>query len=203
MTDPIAISALEHHRYCPRQAALIHLDGIWQDNAHTIRGRHDHKRVDTAGHRLERGRQVLRGINLWSARLGLIGRADTIHLLEDGTLEPVEYKAGTPHGDCAEIQLCAQALCLEEMTGAAVNTGHIWFRSLRRRRVIPMTKELRQHTIETIAALHQQLRSPTLPPSPNDTRCNECQLAGHCLPAVVANPASVQRYMEQQLECIC
>ncbi|MXW23318.1 MAG: Dna2/Cas4 domain-containing protein, partial [Chloroflexi bacterium] len=92
--DPvIQISAIEHFVYCPRQCALIHCDGVWSDNAHTVRGARAHRRVDSGEHRQERGRQVLRAIPLWSEELGLSGRADAVEV-EDDAVRPVEYKAG-------------------------------------------------------------------------------------------------------------
>ena len=114
MTDEpiVAISAIEHFVYCPRQCALIHCDGVWSDNAHTVRGSRTHRRVDTGHHRRERGRLVLRAIPLWSETLGLSGRADAVEI-ERGAVRPVEYKSGVRHGSAADLQLCAQALCLE------------------------------------------------------------------------------------------
>ena len=105
----IAISAIEHFAYCPRQCALIHCDGVWADNSHTVQGSRAHRRVDSGQHRRERGRLVLRAIPLWSESLGLSGRADAVEI-ESGSVRPVEYKSGVPHGSAADLQLCAQAL---------------------------------------------------------------------------------------------
>lgn len=126
MIEPvIPLRALEHDAYCPRQAAMIHVDGVWADNAHTVRGVRGHRRVDTAPSRHERDRRVLRGLSLWSEQLGLVGRADAVEIFDDGTIEPVEYKHGRRHGAAAESQLCAQAFCLEEMLGVSVQVGHV------------------------------------------------------------------------------
>ena len=93
--EPIVLlSALEHHMYCPRQCALIHVDGVWQENPHTVKGSFGHKRVDTDPPRVERGVKMLRGIPLWSEELGLSGRADAVEVHPDGTMVPVEYKIG-------------------------------------------------------------------------------------------------------------
>ncbi|MGH2747357.1 MAG: CRISPR-associated protein Cas4 [Actinomycetota bacterium] len=122
--EPIVLlSALEHHMYCPRQCALIHVDGVWQENPHTVRGSYGHRRVDTDRPRMERGVKMLRGIPLWSEELGLSGRADAVEVHPDGSLLPVEYKIGSPHGRAAAVQLCAQALCLEEMMSTSVPAG--------------------------------------------------------------------------------
>ena len=119
----VPISAIEHFVYCPRQCALIHCDGVWNDNAHTVRGTRAHRRVDSGQHRRERGRQVLRAIPLWSEALGLSGRADAVEM-ERGAVRPVEYKSGVRHGAAADLQLCAQAMCLEEMLDVAIPHGH-------------------------------------------------------------------------------
>lgn len=197
--EPVPLSALEHHVYCPRQCALIHVDGIWTDNAHTVRGSRGHRRVDSGSHRVEQGRLVLRAIPLWSERHGLTGRSDAIEVLPDGGLVPVEYKIGTRHGLAAHVQLCAQALCLEEMTGQLVDSGAVWFSAHRRRDLVPIDDELRSATIAIIASVRANLDAERLPPAPNDARCAECQLIGHCLPTVVARPASVDRYLAEDV----
>ena len=123
-TPVVAISAIEHFSYCARQCALIHCDGVWADNAHTVRGSRAHRRVDSGQSRKERGKLVLRAIPLWSEELGLSGRADAVEI--DGeTVRPIEYKAGTPHGAAANLQLCAQGLCLEEMLGVDGAEGYL------------------------------------------------------------------------------
>ena len=197
--DPIPLRALEHHSYCPRQAAIIHVDGVWRDNEHTLRGARGHRRVDTAPSREERGRLVVRGVALWSERLGLTGRADAVEILADGSVEPVEYKQGVRHGRNAEVQLCAQALCLEEMLGIAIDRGHVWYAGLRRRHPVAIDVALRDLTTDTIAALREVLQSERLPAAPNDGRCRECQLHGHCLPELVASPVAITRYLAREV----
>ncbi|MGI8758221.1 MAG: CRISPR-associated protein Cas4 [Acidimicrobiales bacterium] len=195
--EPIALSALEHHQYCPRQCALIHVDGVWSDNVHTARGHRGHRRVDSGEHRSERGRLVLRGIPLWSERLGLTGRADAVELFADGRMVPVEYKIGTRHGLAADVQLCAQALCLEEMTSGTVSEGALWFSAHRRRETVAMGDGLRGLTTQTISEVRSNLNASQLPPAPNDARCDQCQLLGHCLPDTVARPDAVDRYLRE------
>lgn len=192
----IAISAIEHFAYCPRQCALIHCDGVWADNAHTVKGKQMHRRVDGGRHRLERGRRVLRGIPLWSESLGLSGRADVVET--DGvTVRPVEYKSGVRHGIAADLQLCAQALCLEEMLGIAVPTGCVWYGGPRRRVEVDLTDELRQQVVDAVGAIRAQLLTGELPNAENDERCSECQLLHHCLPGVANAKRKVQRYMSE------
>ena len=190
----IPISAIEHYAYCPRQCALIHCDGVWSDNAHTVRGTRAHRRVDGGQHRTERGRRVLRGIPLWSESLGLSGRADVVEL--DGDIvRPVEYKSGVRHGITADLQLCAQALCLEEMLGITVPSGSVWYGGPRRRVEVEFTDTLRDQVLAAIEAIRDQLLTVALPDAPNDDRCNECQLLHHCLPGLINATRKLQRYM--------
>lgn len=200
MTEPVVpLRALEHHSYCPRQAALIHVDGVWLDNAHTVRGVVGHRRVDAPGSRLERGRRVVRGVALWSERYGLTGRADVVELLPDGRVQPVEYKQGVRHGRAAEIQLCAQTFCLEEMTGERIEAGHVWYAGHRRRDRVAFDEELRGLTESVIADVRAAFSSRRLPAAVDDERCVECQLRGHCLPDVVRSPDRVRSYIAAEV----
>ena len=190
----IAISAIEHFVYCPRQCALIHCDGVWSDNAHTVRGTRAHRRVDSGQHRVERGRRVLRGIPLWSESLGLSGRADVVEMDGDA-IRPVEYKSGVRHGLTADLQLCAQALCLEEMLGVAVPAGSVWYGGPRRRVEVESTDRLRDQVTAAIDAIREQLLTGVLPDAVHDDRCSECQLLHHCLPGVTSSTRKVERYI--------
>lgn len=194
----VPISAIEHFVYCPRQCALIHGDGVWADNAHTVRGSRSHRRVDSGQHRQERGRYVLRAIPLWSEALGLSGRADAVEL-ERGAVHPVEYKSGVRHGSAADLQLCAQALCLEEMLGVEVPVGSVWYGGPRRRVRVAFTPSLRGQVVEVVHQIREQLLLAVLPEAPNDPRCKECQLQHHCLPGVVAAPVRVERYVAKSV----
>ena len=190
----VPISAIEHYAYCPRQCALIHCDGVWSDNAHTVRGSHAHRRVDSGRHRRERGRQVLRAIPLWSERLGLSGRADAVEM-EQEEVHPVEYKTGVRHGKTADLQICAQAMCLEEMLDVDIPHGYVWYGGPRRRVRVDFTSALRLEVEEIIHDIRRQLLTAILPEAPNDLRCAECQLQNHCLPGLTSAPERVGRYM--------
>ena len=190
----IPISAIEHFAYCPRQCALIHCDGVWSDNAHTVRGTHAHRRVDSGRHRQERGRMVLRAIPLWSEALGLSGRADAVEI-KDGEMRPVEYKAGTRHGITADLQVCAQALCLEEMLQVEIPHGHVWYGGPRRRMRVDFTPALRDQVRAAIGTIRDQLLTGDLPAAPNDERCKECQLRNHCLPELTSAPRKIKGYV--------
>ncbi len=195
----VALSALEHFEYCPRQCALIHVDGVWVDNDHTERGHAGHQRVDTDKSRVERGRRVLRGIPLWSERLGLSGRADVVELYDDGAVVPVEYKIGGRHGKAADVQLCAQALCLEEMFCVAVTVGYLWLSKTRQKVEVALDEDLRKRTLEAIRAVRLQHVAPVLPAPVNDARCTHCQLLSHCLPTIVSDPTRVARYVVDEV----
>ena len=190
----VPISAIEHFVYCPRQCALIHCDGVWSDNAHTVRGTRAHRRVDSGRHRRERGRQVLRAIPLWSEVLGLSGRADAVEI-DDVAVRPVEYKSGVRHGAAADLQLCAQALCLEEMLDVEIPHGYVWYGGPRRRVQIDFAPGLRRDVRDVIRRIRAQLLRFELPEAPNDQRCAECQLLHHCLPELTSAPRKVTRYM--------
>lgn len=200
MIEPvIPLSALEHFQYCARQAAIIHVDGVWRDNAHTVRGRRGHKRVDEAPSRVERGRTVIRGLALFSERLGLTGRADAVEVDEAGRVYPVEYKSGVRHGRAADVQVCAQALCLEEMLNIEIPEAYLWFAANRRRVPVPLDDELRNLTLDAIDALRSLFDDRTLPEAPNDERCAECQLLSYCLPDLVARPRRVDQYLADEV----
>ena len=190
----VTISAIEHFEYCPRQCALIHCDGVWSDNAHTVRGTRAHRRVDSGKHRHERGRKVLRSIPLWSETLGLSGRADAVEI-QGADVWPVEYKSGVRHGAAADLQLCAQALCLEEMLETAIPYGYVWYAGPRRRTRVDFTGALREQVRQAVSGIREQILANSLPDAPNDSRCSECQLLNHCLPELTSSPRRIQRYV--------
>jgi CRISPR-associated exonuclease Cas4 len=189
--DLVLVSALEHWSYCPRQCALIHLDQVWDENLYTLRGRHAHEKVDAPDAELRDGVRVERALPIWSDRLGIVGKADVVEYHGDIPY-PVEYKHGNrrrrEHDD---LQLCAQALCLEEMSGRPVPCGAVYHHSSRRRREVAFTEALRARTEHAILEVRAMLRNQRLPPPVNDARCDNCSLRESCLPAVVANTAGL------------
>lgn len=195
----VPISAIEHHVYCPRQCALIHVDGVWAENVHTISGTRAHRRVDSGERRSERGRLVLRSIPLWSEQLGLSGRADAVEVREGGLVEPVEYKSGARHGEAADLQLCAQALCLEEMLGIKVAVGFIWYGGTRRRLAVPLDAGLRVKTVHAVDEIRSTMARGTLPEAVDDSRCESCQLRHHCLPELSSGRRGVMARFEEAL----
>ena len=187
MTDPIPISALQHWVYCPRQCALIHQEQVFADNIHTARGQAVHHLVDQPGYEVKAGVKVERSLPLWSEEIGMIGKADLVEFHPDGTVYPVEFKHGRKrravHDD---VQLAAQALCLEEMLGRPVPHGAIYHASSHRRREVPITEVLRRLVAETAEAIRAMLASCRLPAPVNDARCRECSLLEICQPGMVA-----------------
>ena len=198
----VPISAIDHFVYCPRQCALIHCDGVWSDNTHTVRGARAHRRVDSGQHRRERGRLVLRAIPLWSETLGLSGRADAVDIDGDA-VHPVEYKSGVRHGAAADLQLCAQALCLEEMLDVEIPHGYVWYGGPRRRVQVDILRRGCAVTCRTsFAGSGRSLLRFELPEAPNDRRCAECQLLHHCLPELTSAPRKVKRCLANTVfEC--
>ncbi|MGK2913832.1 MAG: CRISPR-associated protein Cas4 [Porticoccaceae bacterium] len=186
-TDSISLSALQHWCYCSRQCGLIHLEQAFADNIHTTRGQAVHRLVDTPGYEMQAGVKVERALPLWCDRLGLIGKADLVEFHPDGRIFPVEFKHGRRrqknHDD---VQLAAQALCLEEMLDRPVPFGAIYHASSRRRREVAITPELRELVIATADAIRAMLQSGRLPPPVNDARCRECSLNEICEPAALA-----------------
>lgn len=192
--EPVMISALEHYSYCPRQCALIHIEQTFDENIYTLKGNMSHERVDLAISRNEDTIRVERGLPLWSRQLGLTGRADVVEFHENVPY-PVEYKLGKRRDWMYEaIQVCAQALCLEEMLGIAVPQGAIYYCSSRVRREVTFDATLRETVVQVAAATRILLRSSTMPPAVNDQRCDKCSLIESCLPNIIAKPGRWQSY---------
>lgn len=187
--DPIPLSAVQHAVYCLRQAALIHLERLWAENRFTAEGDVLHAVADKGGSRRARGLRRVLSLPLASARLNLTGVADLVEF--QGLVPfPVEYKRGKPKLHRAdEVQLCAQALCLEEMTGQPVPEGALFYAQTKRRVVVPFDAPLRALTEATVADLAAVLASrQTPPPTPHKTRCRACSLLELCRPEIVARP---------------
>ena len=193
LDDAIAISALQHYSYCPRQCALIHAEQAWDENVYTLRGQAVHAQVDTPESRAEGGVRVERALPLYSRRLGLVGRADVVEFLPDGTPFPVEYKHGPrrarQHDD---VQVTAQAMCLEEVLGRPVSRGAIFHHSSRRRREVVITAALRAAVEEMVPKIRAILASGHLPPPVADERCKECSLLDLCQPTLIAGGARLR-----------
>jgi CRISPR-associated exonuclease Cas4 len=191
--DSIMLSALRHYEYCPRSCALIQIEQSYEENLYTLRGRAVHEQVDEPEGMIEDGVRVERALPLWCKRLGLIGKADVVEFHDD-TPYPIEYKHGPRRPrENEELQLCGQALCLEEMTGQAVPKGAIFHHSSRRRREVEFTPALRAKVEQTALQVRQMLATRTLPPAVNDARCKHCSLQDSCMPSVTDEKKRVRR----------
>ncbi len=189
--DPIPLAALQHWHYCPRQCGLIHLEQVFDENVHTLRGQAVHATVDKAGVQTAKGVRVERALPLWHDELGLVGKADVVELCAGGVPYPVEYKHGSRHkaadiAACDDIQLAAQAMCLEAMTGTAVDEGAIYYATSKRRRVVPITVQLRAQVEQTAQAIRRMFATGQLPPplagEQAVKRCKACSLIDRCQP---------------------
>lgn len=189
--DPIPLSALQHWHYCPRQCGLIHLEQAFDENVHTLRGQAVHARVDKPGVETAKNVRMERALPLWHDALGLIGKSDVVEFLTDGTPYPVEYKHGSRHkaadiAACDDIQLAAQAMCLETMTDRTVAEGAIFYATSKRRRVVPVTAQLRAQVEQTAQAIRQMFAAARLPPplgaEQAAKRCKACSLLERCQP---------------------
>lgn len=184
MPDAIPLSALQHFVFCPRQCALIHLEGVWTESAHTAHGRQVHERVHAGGHGERGGVRTLRALPLVSRQHGLAGVADVVEL-HAGRPVPVEYKSGRSKPRLAdEVQLCAQAMCLEDMFGCAIPHGFIYHAASRQRREVAFTPELRRAVLDARDGVQGLLRSGARPPPAADGRCRLCSLLDECEPFV-------------------
>jgi CRISPR-associated exonuclease Cas4 len=208
-SDLLPISALQHLLYCERQCALIHTERLWAENRFTVEGRHLHERAD-AGRREQRGGvHVARALPLWSYELGLFGKADVVEfrsLPATGNSQlatpvpfPVEYKRGKPKAhDADRVQLCAQAMCLEEMLGAAVPAGALFYGRMRRRQDVTFYPSLRELTAHTAGRLHAMLASGRTPAAVYEKKkCERCSLKSQCLPRLPA--ARAERFLEREI----
>ena len=202
--DPIPLSALNQYTYCPRRCFLIHGEGEFRDNVHTTLGNLEHERVDRLEGEWKAGSRVEYGLSVWSDALGLSGRCDAVEFRADGSIYPVEHKHGKrkpwPNDD---VQLAAQALCLEEMLGKPVIAGAIFHQQSRRRREVELSPELRQTVRDTVANVRALLDAGVCPPPLSGKlarRCGECSLKSICQPELVGASARIEEMAQTLFE---
>jgi len=195
------LSALQHHLFCPRQCALIHVEGLWAEDGATAEGRILHERVDAGRPERRPGVKILRGVALRSLALGVAGVADVVEFTGRPPRPfPVEYKRGRPKSHRAdEVQLCAQAVCLEEMFGGSVAEGALYYGETRRRQPVTFDAPLRALTAEVAAAARANILAghtplPTLTPA-----CRRCSLEPLCRPARLEKPPGVARWLAARI----
>ena len=202
----IPLSALQHYLYCPRQCVLIHLERAWTENAHTAAGRLLHQRADTPGVEQRHGIRTVTAMPLQHRALGIAGVADVVewHEADGGAWRPlpVEYKKGRPKQHRAdEVQLCAQALCLEDMLGQPVPEGALFYGQTRRRQSVAFDTALRELTLQTIADTRALLTSGQTPPARYQaSRCAACSLLDDCQPRWSERRCHVAQWLQHQLE---
>jgi len=199
--DALPISGLQHLAFCPRQWALIHLEQAWVENVKTAEGRLLHERADLPGESRPDGVRTVRGMWLRSERLHLTGRADIVEFRPEPY--PVEYKRGKAKPtDCDTVQLCAQALCLEEMLHSTIPNGAIFYGDPRRRLEVAFTPELRGRTESLAATMRRLYRNRETPPAQPGPYCKNCSLVHICLPDATKHPESAARWVSQQLHSL-
>jgi CRISPR-associated exonuclease Cas4 len=199
--DTLPLSGLQHLVFCPRQWALIHLEQVWVENLRTAEGRLLHECADLPGESRRAGLRTARGMWLRSERLRLTGRADVVEFRPEPY--PVEYKRGKAKpNDCDTVQLCAQALCLEEMLGAPIGRGAIFYGNPRRRLEVFFTSELRSRTEALTATMHALYRDRETPPAAPGPHCKNCSLVDVCLPQATGPDDGSARWVAQQIRSL-
>lgn len=198
----IPLSALQHYAFCPRQCALIHNEQAWAENFLTAQGKALHERVDSGEPETRKGLRFERSVHVSAERLGLSGILDMVeHDMRSGSLKPVEYKRGKPKPVLMdEIQLCAQAICLEEMTGQTINDGALWYMQTRHRLPVVFSGSLREQTLAIIAQVRALLESGTTPPPEYGKHCKACSLVEMCQPKLLEKDRSVGYVKELYME---
>lgn len=197
--DLLPISALQHLLFCPRQCALIHIEQAWSENLFTAQGRILHEKVHSETAERRKDIRVEYGMPLRSLRLGLVGKADVVefHRTPSGDWHPfpVEYKRGRKKPDNRDnVQLCAQALCLEEMLRASIPRGAIYYGKERHRIDVEFDEALRKETEATAGRLRRLIDSGKTPPPVYEEKCDTCSLLGICLPKTIGEGKSVSQY---------
>ncbi|MGJ0514958.1 MAG: CRISPR-associated protein Cas4 [Methylomicrobium sp.] len=187
LPESFPISALNQYAYCPRRCYLIHAEGEFIDNVHTESGSREHERVDQLAHEFKEGVRVEFALPVWSERLGLSGRCDVVEFHPDGSVYPVEYKHGKRKQWLNDdLQLAAQAMCLEEMMNIPVSVGAIYHTQSRRRRERAIDQPLRADVVATVDAVRKMLDQRQCPPPINDVkRCPQCSLNELCNPELI------------------
>jgi CRISPR-associated exonuclease Cas4 len=199
--DRIPLSALEHYAYCPRQAALIHIDGVFSDDVNTVLGHLAHRWVDKPATRVAAapGARIRTSVPVWSQRHGLYGICDTVELTTS-TAVPIEHKVGRyiPAGP-ADIQVAAQVVCLREMLDLDVPHGEVFSHAERRRHQVTVSSDLIARLEHVIDATRTILANVQLPAARYDSRCRRCSMLDDCLPDVLDKPQHQNVYQPRPL----
>jgi CRISPR-associated exonuclease Cas4 len=213
--DLLPLSGLQHLAFCPRQCALIHVEREWEENRRTEEGKTLHERVDEGYREFRQGLRQFSGVRVQSLKLGLQGRLDVVEVVkvsDEGsnaaylglqgtwTLHPVEFKRGkTKDHDADRVQLCAQAMCLEEMTGASIASGSLFYGQVRRRERVDLAASLRERVVTLAAEYRRMVSHRILPPPVYGKHCRACSLVNVCQPRVRDGPKA-EAYRKELLE---
>lgn len=202
----LPLSALQHMLFCERQCALIHIEQVWAENRLTVEGRHLHDRADHGRAESRGASRTVRGLAIRSLHLGLSGRADVVEFhAAAGTgdvprVVPVEYKRGRPKSHQAdEVQLCAQALCLEEMLSIRIDEGALFYATPRRRTEVTFDAELRALTECSATRLHLMIESGVTPRAKLEPKCESCSLRRLCVPEMFDSGRSARIHLDREL----
>lgn len=203
--DFLSVSALSHFIYCKRRCALVHIEQAWSENVFTAEGRVLHDKAHEEQFEMRDGIRIERGMPLRSERLGLNGKADVVEFHKSAGNKwipfPVEYKHGKPkENNCDKVQLCAQAICLEEMLGEDVPNGAIFYGKTRRRLDVNFDDALRKETEETAHHLHEFIKAGKTPKAEYSKRCESCSLKELCMPKTFENDRNTCKYLNEMLE---
>lgn len=197
--DYIQLSSIQHFVFCPRQCGLIHVDALWSENLFTARGRIMHEKADSGEDESRGDRIITRSLNVYSRRLGLSGRCDVVEMNETGDTVipyPVEYKSGKPKMDISDTaQLCAQALCLEEMMNVSVREAAVFYGKPRRRLAVEIDDNLRRETESIIHSIHGMIKEKRVPAAKYMKKCDTCSLNDMCMPKVKSG--KLKSYIEE------
>jgi CRISPR-associated exonuclease Cas4 len=198
----LPLSALQHWLYCPRQCALIHLEQAWAENKFTAQGQVLHQKAHEGGDESKASVRITRSLPVRSFTLGISGQCDIVEFHKEGQVIPVEYKRGKPKSHRAdEVQLCAQAMCLEEMLGLEISNGYLFYGENRRRTAVEFDVALRQLVTETAAALHTMIDSRQTPLAEYEPRrCDACSLIELCQPKAMRFKRGVQAWFTSALK---
>ncbi|WP_321491474.1 CRISPR-associated protein Cas4 [uncultured Desulfobacter sp.] len=202
----LSLSALQHILFCPRQCALIHIEQLWEENLFTAQGRIMHERVDR-GDQTDKGKiKIEYGLPLKSARLGITGKADVVEFHRtDSSVQkwvpfPVEYKRGKPKKDLSDkVQLCAQAMCLEEMLNIDIPSGALFYGKTRRRLEVAFDEALRQNTTAAAEQLHAMFESGITPPPEYAKKCDTCSFLSQCIPKAIEKKRTVAAWLNRMV----
>ena len=198
----LPLSALQHWLFCPRQCGLIHLEQVWAENKFTAEGQVLHHKAHEGPDESKAGVRITRTLPVRSFRLGISGQCDIVEFHKSGQVVPVEYKRGKPKSHRAdEVQLCAQALCLEEMLGVEIANGSLFYGETRRRSAVEFDAALRQLVTETAAALHAMIASRQTPGAEYESRrCDACSLIELCQPKALRFKRGAQAWFSSALK---